>query len=135
MRRFYKHPVSQIVEEGSKVTLSANALSATGAKFTWELYGKKVGEGRSITFEVTKANVGKYRCLLGDVPSRSAVISIKGTPLQKEEALVATAENDVFIEILENTGKDATQETINKVMPAISKKIPEALKYNPTEEV
>lgn len=124
---FRKHPLDTNVEEGESFALETKTLSASGLKVVWEANvgegWEEVGTGKTYKVgEATTADAGDYRCVIGGHSSRVAKVSVDAV------APAPTKENDVFIEILESTGKDAKPEVIEKASKAISKKLPESLK-------
>ena len=123
---FRKHPLDTNVEEGESFALETKTLSASGLKVVWEANigegWEEVGTGKTYKVsEATTADAGDYRCVIGGHSSRVAKVSVAVAP-------APTKENDVFIEILESTGKDAKPEVIEKASKAISKELPESLK-------
>ena len=135
-RIFFKQPKSQEVELGDKVVVTADALTTTNRRLTWEFQNAQggpyvevsksrvSGKGQSYAFFASDKTLGSYRCLCGGVASKTAVITLKGEPALEKP----TKENDVFLEILEDTGEDASPDTIAVVQKAIVKKMPESLK-------
>jgi len=124
---FRKHPLDINVEEGESFALYTKTLSTSGLKVVWEANvgegWEEVGTGRTYKVsEATKADAGNYRCVIGGHSSRVAKVFVDAV------APAPTKENDVFIEILESTGKDAKPEVIKEVSKAASKKLPESLK-------
>jgi hypothetical protein len=124
---FRKHPLDTNVKEGESFALDTKTLSTSGLKVVWEANvgegWEEVGTGKTYKVsEATKADAGNYRCVIGGHSSRVAKVSVDAV------APAPTKENDVFIEILESTGKDAKPEVIKKASKAISKKLPESLK-------
>lgn len=124
---FRKHPLDTNVEEGESFALETKTLSASGLKVVWEANigegWEEVGTGKTYKVsEATTADAGDYRCVIGGHSSRVAKVFVDAV------APAPTKENDVFIEILESTGKDAKPEVIEKASKAISKELPESLK-------
>lgn len=133
---FRRHPLDTKVEEGKTLTLDIKTLSRHNSNISWEFDSvegwKEVSTSKTLYIKkVLKSHAGNYRCLVNGVCSRVAKVDVFAPPT--EEGLEPTIEapnkeNDVFIEILEGTGEDASPELIEKVSSAIREELPEVLK-------
>lgn len=140
---FRKHPLNTNVQVGGTLNLLIKTLSGHLPTVLWECNTgegwKEVGTGKMLEItNVTEADSGDYRCSVNGLCSRIAKVSVGDFTASKlKEALkgtdeapleIPTKENDVFIEILEGTGEDASEELIEKVSKAIREDFPEVLK-------
>ena len=124
---FRRHPKDLVLEVGKALVLTTKTLSPTGASVEWEANlgkgWKVIGKGKTFTIKKAKeAHTGLYRVIIGGIASRVATVKVGGAELAEpskdlEPTLTPTKENDSFIEILESTGTDAKQETLDKVIP------------------
>lgn len=138
---FRKHPLDTHVEIGATLTLTTKTLSSIDPNIIWEADKgtgwETVGKGKAfVRKEAKESHAGNYRCIINGISSRVAKVSVGEVTSPEIESLEgvdatsfkATKDNDVFIEILEGTGEDASPELIEKVSKAVREELPEDLK-------
>ena len=128
-----KHPMNTTIDVGDKLTLTTKTLSGNAPNIVWEADlgkgWKEVGKGKAYTVNKAKElHSGNYRCVINNMCSRIARVTVVNNTVTENELPTPTKENDVFIEILEATGKDASQEIQIKASKAMKKLMPKALK-------